>query len=156
MPLLLAFVALWFAAPQKPADTSVGVVARLYHDFAWEVVIDEPRPNDDLLDQPRAVLERYFTGELATLLLQDRECAARTKEICKLDFDPIWDSQDPAAYQMKITDAGSGLVRVSYLYPGSGKKTELTFKTVKTAAGWRIADIRYHSGPSLATLLKSK
>ena len=56
------------AAPRPSAD-GVEIVAQLYRYFAWEAVIVEPDATESgLIDQPRAVLERYFDSNLSTLL----------------------------------------------------------------------------------------
>ena len=49
----------------------------------------------EFVDQPQAVLARYFDDQLVRLWLADLQCAARARAICNLDFSPIWNSQDP-------------------------------------------------------------
>jgi hypothetical protein len=146
-----------YAEPEGESE-AVKIVAQLYRDFAWEAVIDDPVwRGHALLDQSLPVLERYFDHTLATLIVQDRKCASRSHEICKLDFSPIWDSQDPGASQMKIViGSASDIVNVVFRYPGAAQKIELSYKMTKTNSGWRVADIRYKSGLTLISILSAK
>ena len=135
----------------------VSVVRSLYDDFAGEAVLDEPGTRKQLLDQSQVVLARYFTPELSLLIRQDRDCAARTREICKLDFLPIWASQDPTGATVKIAGESTlGEVVADIRYP-NGEKRKLIYRLKKVQAGWRIADIVYvDDGESLSRILSAK
>ena len=135
------------------AESPVGAVNHLYHDFAWEAV-GAPSSKHGLAQQPKAILLRYFTPQLSAALAADAECAARTQEICALDFLPLWASQDPAATNLQVTPgAQSGQVKVRYIYPPTGAVVVLRYRLLQTKAGWRVSDIVYPSGESLASLL---
>ena len=137
--------------------TAVTAVVQLYKDYAWEAVIDEPLPRSlDLMEQPRQVLARYFDDTLTNALLADRACAARTRSICNLDFDPIWASQDPVGTtSLKITATqDSTVVAVSYVHAPSRSAHSLSYRLRRTARGWRIRDIVYPDGTSLLVLLE--
>lgn len=144
--------------PAQRAPGAVSIVAQLYRDFAWEAVVEEPHwHGHELVDQPRAVLLRYFDERLTNLLLADRACNARTHGICKLDFLFMWDSQDPAATELKVLPTSdSGVVRVTFRYPNGGKSVYLKYKLVRTASGWRIDDIVNGSQWALRALLTGK
>ena len=143
-----------FSAVRADEPPEVAVVSRLYRDFAWEAVLAEPQA-PGLTDQPKAVLQRYFTPQLAGALVADAACASRRREICALDFLPLWASQDPAAQDLTVVQAGPGLVQVKFATPSSTIATTLQLRVVHTRSGWRVADIIYPSGPSLAELLSS-
>ena len=65
--------------------------------------------------------------------------------MCRLDYLPIWDAQDPGAYDMKIAGMkDSSVVSVKFRYPGNGETIELTYRMAKTNLGWRIHDIMSH------------
>jgi hypothetical protein len=92
------------------AEPPDGVVRRLYRDFAWEAVFsdnDADRKWVGLLQQPRRVLQRYFTPKLAGLLVNDARCARKSGEICRIDFLPIWASQDPGATDLVVWDTAT-------------------------------------------------
>jgi len=140
-------------AKALPGPTAI--VYKLYHDFAWEAVISEPG-DKGLLDQPRATLMRYFDSRLTALILNDREYAARTKGIGRLDFCPLWDSQDPGASDLQIGAGKRNTVNVKFRYPGDGSNIKIIYQTTKVSGHWRISDIRYQNGISLLSILESK
>lgn len=143
-----------FAGEARKYNKPEDVVAWLYRDFAWEAVMDMHWEGASLIEQPREVLGRYFSAELVSLILKDRACTQKTHEICRLDFDPIFASQDPGAAELKISPAdNSGIVHVQFLYPSNHEQVKLAFKVVKTASGWRINDIVYKDSLSLLRLL---
>lgn len=154
----LLFVSFAIVARADTGPSAVQVVAQLYRDFAWEAVVDQPEwRGHELLNQSRTVLARYFDSSLVALIRKDRHCAATTREICNLDFAPIWASQDPGASELKaIAGPTPEIVIVSFRYPGNGSRMELKYQLVKTHAGWRIADIRYDNNSSLVSILSGK
>jgi hypothetical protein len=144
-------------AAKEPVEKADAVVVRLYRDFAWQAVFAPRRDAVTFIDQPRAVLERYLEPELATLLLADRACVKKTKEICRLNMDPLFASQDTAAFDLEVDEPDAGnVVRVRYTYPGDGKKIEVRHVVVRTGRGWRIRDIRYWEGTTLRRMLGGK
>ena len=61
-------------------------------------------------------LGRYFTPELTALFLKDAECRERTKEICNLDFDPVFAAQDydQQPLNLLIEQVGQRRFKVTY------------------------------------------
>ena len=143
------------ALAEEKLSPSVELVTRLYREFAWETVIDEPLNSaPGFIDQPAPVLAKYLDKELVSLLIADRLCA-RKGEICNLDFPPLWDAQDIGATDLKIqATTDPKIVVVNFRY--GNKKTELRFKMGQTADGIRIHDIQYKTGPSLRKILERK
>jgi len=146
------------AAHSDKTGRGLDVVARLYRDFAWEAVVETPPwHGHELLDQPRVVLARYFDNELIRLWLADRACEARTHEICKIDFMPIWDSQDPSGTFVSIdSTTDPALVKVELRHPFKTEPRTLNYRLVKTPDGWRIHDIVRPGNWSLVSLLSRK
>ncbi len=127
---------------------AVAVVARLYRDFAWEAVVIEPYA-PGLAQQPAPVLQRYFDDVMVERFVADRECVHKSGGICGLDHAPLWASQDPAAYDLRVKPtAEAGVVDVAYESPAPNAKApvRLRYELVRTARGWRIADIVSHEG----------
>ena len=143
----------------KPS-AQVRVVAQLYADFACEAVLSEPGcdTRHQLVDQPARVLSRYFDEPLIRLWLADRACAKRTHEICKLDFAPMWDSQDPTGTFVRIlTTPGVTAVNVELLsYRPSSVSRVIGYTLVETPAGWRIHNMSKGTEWSLVALLSGK
>lgn len=116
------------------------IVAQLYRDFAWEAVVHQPSWIG-LMDQPREILERYFDKKLATLILQDRACAKK-EGVCKLNFLPIWGSQDPSARDMEVQQSDKAeIIVVKFRYPSTNEIITLRYQLTQTLNGWRISDI---------------
>jgi hypothetical protein len=155
--LLIAGVAL-AARAKEQVSPQVAIVARMYRDFAWEAVVVDPRPNEPtFMDQSTHVLARYLDPQLVRLVVADRACVARRREICNLDFSPIWASQDPAATGLKVLPGNqSGTVDVLFIYPIDSKPIRLRYEIVDTQSGPRIRDIHYADGPSLLAILRRK
>lgn len=149
-------VLLLLARPATAADAvppHVALVQRLYETYAWEAVVSRPQ-GKALFQQPASVLRRYFDEPLTRLILANQDCERRTREVCRLDMAPLWNSSDPAANDLQV-DAGSapGKVRVRFHRPGEAAWTELTFVLTAMRGAWRIRDIRYGDGITLVRLL---
>ena len=147
------------SASVAASKNEASVVIELYKAYAWEAVCisaDETstrlRP---LADEQGTVLRQYFSPELTALLVADSECRARTRELCKLDFVPIFASQDPAAMDLSIKRIGPGAVKVWFTYPSSRQKIEIDYKVRQFGGKWLITDIVYPglSNTSLRKLL---
>ena len=156
--VLLIPVASSLAAQHSTSSTAVATVAQLYRDFAWEVVVEEPEwPGHALLDQPRAILLHYFDPHLTDLLLAERACTNQSREHGRLEFMPMWGSQDPAATELKVLPTqDSSVVVVTFRYPSNGGSIALTYHLQRNANGWRIRDIAQGSRWSLLALLSAK
>jgi hypothetical protein len=139
----------------------VAVVYKLYKNYGWTALFYDADDKNasrflgkPVTQQPKNILVRYFDENLAALLLRDANCVKNNPGIeCKLGFDPIFASQDVAAYDLKITDAGEGKVNVEYTYPSTHEKVKLLFFTKKVKNEWRISDIHYSDGPYLTQIL---
>ncbi|WP_155394175.1 DUF3828 domain-containing protein [Xanthomonas albilineans] len=139
-------------------------VYHLYRDFGWQALFESSGEAEQYLGksitgQSRGVLNKYFDPQLTQLILNEADCNARSRgELCKLDFDPIFASQDDAAINMVIKDAVDGNVVVQYEYPSNSQKVSMEFKLRRIPAGWRIYDILYlnYDNRSLRGILKGK
>lgn len=136
------------------SDTALAPVQRAYRDFAWEAVVDSPGVGQPLLTQSNAVWARYFSPGLIQQLRADRRCVARTRGPCRLEFSPLWASQDPSATRLVIQPgAMPATVEVSFDVPGSGQRARIVFHVVRRPEGWRIDDVTYADGQNLRQVL---
>jgi len=153
----MMLTALIVALPAYPASAqdARAPVAALYKAFAWQALSDDKVFGEALVDQPAATLSQYFDPTLTRLLADDAACQRRTQEICHLDFDILFDSQDPRVTDLTITVASRNTVEVRYKDPVSDAATLITFTVVKQAQGWRISDVSYpkQSNKTLRKLL---
>lgn len=142
-------------------DAKKAIVYQLYKDFGWSAVFDASGEAKYYLgktieEQSQDVLSKYFSPELVTLFLQEANCnAIRKGELCNLEFDPIFASQDPAASELSISSVENDNVTVQFIYPSNGMKVNLLYKLAKFKEGWRISDIIYpgNNAPSLKAIL---
>lgn len=160
---LAVLAALIFPTVSLGEDSS-SVVYSLYKDYGWVALFSSPSDAEKFVghpitEQPINTLEKYFDTELSMLLLKDEECNAKVSgELCLLEFDPLYGSQDTAAYNLKIVKINETQIRVQYVEPSNHKTITLNFFMIKRGNGWRISDIQYPSNGnvSLRKLLQTK
>ena len=104
-----------------------------------------------------ANLRRTFEPKLAGAIIADMAAAAKRNEVGTLDGDPFVDAQDweiaDLAIDVKLEGAAKATATVDFTNIRKPKTIKLDL--VKTAGGWRIADINASSG-SLRQLFKVK
>lgn len=144
-----------FAAP---VSAEAQVVAHLYKDFGWQAFATQSELFGESLEQQRKdVLARYFSTQLVELLIQDAECEAREKGLCRLDIDILFNSQDPVVTDLKIQMLAPGKVQVNFTNPVNRERTEIRFVVANTSGQWRIVDVLYSQKPERSlkqTLMK--
>jgi hypothetical protein len=152
--LLLAWLPALAAAAAH--DAEIAAVRALYARYAAEAVINDTK-TAGLAHATPATLRQHFTEELARLWLREQNCVRRTQEICRIDFQPIWASQDALGTTVTLRwDAGAKRV-VATLGPAGGPVRALAYSVTLERGAWRIADIDYGSGrPSLRQLLTTR
>ncbi len=143
------------ASEKYSPDSPEGLINLLYKNYAWEAIGDI----DGIRLQSRELpeLRKYFTDTLAAQIRNDQECVIKTGDMCRLDGDIIFDTQDPIVFDLTILPVSKhNEVEVSYKYPPDKKKI-IKFKMARTDQGWRIADILYdETHYSLRTILSGK
>lgn len=139
-------------------DSPLGIVSKVYHDYSFESVFDSHAPYPTLLDESTPILESYFAPALVKLIVADRQCAsAHGWGYCKIDFMPIWASQDSSRISVNLSETSKAeeilaTLTVPEPTPGVTSKIELVYVVTKTPRGWRIGDIRGNSWSLVATL----
>ena len=143
------------AIAQSADSVRTALVTRLYKQFSWEATGGDDGPEGrTFIDQPRRVLLRYLEPGLAELLLRERACVRESEAVCRLDFAPLWGSQDPDAAEISFSSmTGTPNAVVASIGSSSGAVTIVTYRMVRTRMGWRISDIQYARGASLRTIL---
>jgi hypothetical protein len=137
-------------------ESEAEVVARLYKDYAWQAFSTQSDLfGEGLGGESKATLQKYLTPDLAKLLVEDTACEIRTRELCNLDFDLLFDSQDPRITDLEVARLSPGNVRVQFKDPVTDKTTRIEYKLVMVSGKWRITDIIYsaHPQPSLKKVL---
>jgi hypothetical protein len=101
----------------------------------------------------RALVDKYFTKDLADLIWQD--AVSSKGEVGAVDFDPLYGSQDPQITNFTIMETGWGgdskfggddeaVVQVTFKDSGKERMVSFQFKQGKDKS-WRIYDVHYRS-----------
>jgi hypothetical protein len=95
------------------------------------------------LDKP-AMIRRIFVPELANAMIEDQAAAAKRGDVPELDGDPFVDAQDweITGLGFKVTMNGAARATATVTFRNFGEAHTVTHELVKTASGWRIADIK--------------
>ncbi len=145
------------ASAATPPDPRVAIVTKIYHDYAWEVLIAEPcQCSGTFLSEPESVLAKYLAPNLVNLILADRACQAKNHEMCNLGFSPIWDGNDPQAANLRVTlgaKANEVLVQFNYAL-NDQKPIQIIYELAQINGAWRVANIRTTKW-SLARILET-
>ncbi|MDQ2867812.1 MAG: YbjP/YqhG family protein [Verrucomicrobiota bacterium] len=149
-PVLIAVLLLMsaaFSCGETPAPAAI--VRELYqmHDAETGPFFDR---------QNREMVGKYFTRELSELIVKDADAA--DDEVGALDFDPLYETQDPQITGLTIRAIGAGQngdATVEVSFNDSGKPRLLKFRMQQDATkAWKIADIIYSDGRTLAGILR--
>jgi hypothetical protein len=155
LALLAGGVIALFASSSFAADASAqAFLQRIYG------IYEKSDKAVDIGSETKAA--RYFVPSIAKLIGRDIAESAKRNEVGRLDFDPFIGGQDWSPTKIEVgVAAGATAARATgtaRFVPAGGKgPTTVTLDLIKTAAGWRIADIHWAGQPdSLATLLTRK
>jgi hypothetical protein len=134
--MIVAFLTAAASAAPAASETPQAFLDAIYKTYLGEdskgVILDKP-----------AVIRRYFLAPLAAAMIKDNAAAAKRGEVPTLDGDPFingqdWEISDLAIkIEMKPPDKAAGTAT----FDNSGTRMTVTYDLVKTAGGWRIADI---------------
>lgn len=104
----------------------------------------------------RALLDKYFEKSLANLLWKDAN--TNRDEVGAIDGDPLYDAQDMEIKKFAISKPRyeNGKAGVTASFENFGEKKEIVFVLVPKRTGWKIEDIKYPDGTTLAGLLSGK
>ncbi|MBC8029238.1 MAG: DUF3828 domain-containing protein [Pyrinomonadaceae bacterium] len=102
----------------------------------------------------RALLDRYFTRELADLIWQDARSSRG--EVGALDGDPLYNAQDMQIKNFAVRErsVGTGTAEIAVSFENFNEKHEILFRLVPTGMSWKIADIAYDDGTTLLGILR--
>lgn len=126
-------------AQAPPAETPRDFVTRIYAGYR------DPAFNP--LDRP----ERLFAPPLVAAIREDARLSG--DEVGWLDGDPLCQCQDheglePIVREVRRTAARTALADILLRFPGHGDR-DVRLRLVRTAQGWRVADVATADDPSL-------
>jgi len=143
--MLAPLLALAAAAAPRPAESPRAFVERLYAGYARDSY------------SPLAHPERVFAAPLVAAIAEDRRLSR--DEVGFMDADPLCDCQDAAglhaAVAVTLRGPATATARVALRFgdgPASTRpenRRALILRLVRTARGWRVADVASADEPSL-------
>ena len=136
-------------------DSHPELQAEVQEFYDWYLVnTDEVRTVRDVLTERPQVLD----SALRVLLEADQKCTEESKEVCKLDFDPIANTQDVCAlYRVgesrQVPEAFEFPV---YQHCEAIQDTSLRLTAIVSPrdSGWVFVDFEYPGGQRLKTMLR--
>src|SRR6478736_4480260 len=147
--IAISMIAASVCAQTRPASpkTPEALVADLYQ-------AQKAKRGPFFQRRSRALVDKYFVKSLADLIWKD----ARTSkgEVGVIDGDPLYDAQDMEIKHFAIAKPRyeEGRAMVDATFENFGQKKTITYIVVKGTAGWRIRDIVYGEGRTLASEFK--
>ena len=131
------------------------LVSGLYKKYAW-VVLFSPSPLTDSAPLTHASykeLQEFFVPDLAKAIWNDTQCKVKRGETGVLDFDILFDSQDPSASGLTVQSGGKESEAVVCFEVYSGDRKCLLYIGKRFNDAFLIYDIRYPAQPSLREML---
>ncbi len=103
----------------------------------------------------RALVDKYFVKSLADLIWKDAH--GPKGEVGVIDGDPLYDAQDMEIKKFAIgkpVSDSADKANVPVTFENFGEQKTVTFMLTKGTTGWRINDIDYGGGRTLAGYFK--
>jgi hypothetical protein len=148
--LILAITSIGFAQSKKTAEIAPDqVVKNLY------AARKSPKTDPFFQKKNRALLDKYFTKNLADLIWKDA-ISVKPGEAGNLDFDPLFAAQDMNITNFVVGKADENDV-VTVKFKNFGKAEEIKFFLTKenTASKvWKIDTIMYSDAEDLGSILE--
>ena len=137
--------------------TAVAFVKHIYGEYSWETKDSTAPGREPLFAAPDSVLGKYFDPTLVAAILADRACQERVQGECNLDFEPMWNSQDPGGATVQVSSTRIPTTVEARIHYHYGNRTLLVrYQLRQTPAGWRVADMGASEWPSLLKLLQRR
>jgi hypothetical protein len=148
-------------ASSRPAGMAPATHARLlplveglYKRYATQAIPSSKRPPMQEKTLHRAspnILRRIFVSDLAVAIQADAACAD-TDGVCSIDFDLMYDSQDPIANDLAINEINFRTVEACFSREGADRIC-VSYRGRPEGGEMKIADVIYRDGSSLLQLL---
>jgi hypothetical protein len=137
---VLAFLLLGFApqAAQAAAQTPRAFLQAIYQHYIGANTAGVPLDSD-------ADYRRYFTPDLAKIILDDIAKAQKNDEVPTLDGDPFIDAQDWSIpkVQIDVDDKATDKTTAKVTFKNAGTPETITVDLMKIGGAWKIDDIHW-------------
>ena len=129
-------------------------VEKAYKNYSWVAIfgVSMDSKMEPLANEQISVLRQYFTNDLAKAIAEDRRLAESSGGVGNIDFDILFDSQDPSASDLVIEVKNP--YEVVACFKQMHQKKCVTFLGSVESGSTKIRDIWYENGCSLRKLLK--
>ncbi len=136
--LLLLFVFPAFAAGQSP---------EAFLDSIYVHYQDDPGQALGVPLSSEETIRKYFTPELADMIVKDDAAAAARNEVPLLDGDPFVDAQEweISSFDIRVNKSVPGKADASVTFTNFAEEKVVTVLLVELSEGWRIDDIKWNS-----------
>ncbi len=101
-------------------------------------------------ERKRANIDRFFAKPLADMIWKDEQ--RPNDEVSAMGADPLYDGQDIEIKNFKVGEGeeAADKATVNVTFENFGKKQTITFMMIRQGADWKISDIKYPGGYTLA------
>ena len=149
LPLLFLIAAGADAAPQSAKEYLTGIYSHYIGD-------DRTTAKGIFLDKPSEI-RRYFTKDLADLMIADDAAANKAGDVPALDGDPFINAQDweITHVSIHIDSETERAARATVTFVNAKEPQTVHVELVRTGGGWRFSDIVWKEG-TLRDLYKKK
>lgn len=156
VPVVTAWMLSGVAGASEARGEFTALLSGLYRRYAWVAMfsVEASAGKVPLARASREELAEIFAPDLALAIWNDSECIKIRGEICALDFDVLFDSQDPSARDLHIESGKSSADAQVCFKDATDAQRCLQFAGAPIDGQIRIADIRYTGGQSLREMLR--
>lgn len=102
--------------------------------------------------QAGALKPALLTHSLKALIRADQKCAQK-HGVCQLDFDPLYDSQDPEIERVEYRCQKEQVIAT--LFAPNDKPKSIVFSLVRENGAWKIDDLHYATHQHLKQILSN-
>jgi hypothetical protein len=163
-PVLILAVCVTCAGKQSPAKLGPIGPRTIVVDLYRRGGLGEQSP---FYPHTRALADRYFAKGLADLIWRNVIYASKHPDLVPpMDNDPLYNEPDPERINFAIHNAtyhsGRAHVVVSYerycacRLPDDDRRQHLIFTFVRRKGEWKIVDLKYTDGSTLAGILANE
>jgi hypothetical protein len=100
---------------------------------------------------------KYFDSNLARLFRLEEECKIKTKEICNLDMNPVYNAQDYDENGIEVEFKNISMRPMIFnVKIKNGDTQNLKYYMVNEKGNWKISNIEYSDSLSLKKILSNK
>ena len=128
------------------------LVKTLYKEYPPECIDVAEKQFTQLKNEDLITLKLFFVNDLAHAIKADSDCADESGEICLIDFDILFDSQDSEASNVIVSQSQEGKA-IACFDNGPIKNHCVVYIGVSENKSNKIFDIEYPNGTSLRKLL---